>query len=195
MNTARLLSVAAVCVLAGSSAWARDLKTVNGEVFKNITVTKQDATGLEITHDDGVIFVDFRNLGPAEQKEFGYNPTAYAAAWKKKIADDKARREQTAAARAAAKSRAQAAAAAATPAPVTGYSYNPPTVSNQTTIESYYDAPGLRWGPYDYGRPFAPTVPQSYGGNGVIPIIPYNPYGPYPNYNGAVWGPTIIRRR
>lgn len=193
MNTARLLGVAAVCVLAGSSAWARDLKTVSGEVFKNITITKQDATGLEISHADGVIFIDFRNLGPAEQKEFGYDPAAYTAAWKKKVADDRARREQTAAAQAAAKARAQAAAAAATPAPITGYGYNPAPVSNQTSIEYYYDAPGVRWGPYDYyGRSLTPTVPQTYYGNGVVPVVPYNPYGPF---NGATWGPTIIRKR
>ena len=37
MNTARLLGIAAVCVLVGSAASARDLKTANGEVYKNIT--------------------------------------------------------------------------------------------------------------------------------------------------------------
>src|SRR5215217_7616758 len=101
MNTARLLGLAAVCVLTGSAASARDLKTLNGEIFKNIAVTKQDATGLQINHDDGVIFIDFRNLGPAEQKEFGYDPAAYVAGWKEKIEADKVRREQAAAAQAA----------------------------------------------------------------------------------------------
>ena len=189
MNTARLLGFAAVFVLAGSAASARDLKTVNGEVFKNITITKQDPTGLQISHDDGVIFLDFRNLGPAEQKEFGYDPAAYAAAWKQKVEADKARREQVAAAQAA-RAKAQAATAAAqSSAPVP---FPPYTPTNQTGVEFYYDSPGYPWGPYNYsGRGFSNTVPQTYYGGGGVPY----PHIPNPYYYGPTWGPTIIRQR
>jgi hypothetical protein len=186
MNIARLLGIAMACVLVGSVASARDLKTLNGEVFKNITITKQDPTGLQISHDDGVIFIDFRNLGPAEQKEFGYDPAAYVAAWKQRVEADKARREQ-----AAARAKGQGATAAApssTPVP-----FPPYTPTNQTGVEFYYDSPGFRWGPYDYtGRGFSNTIPPRQGG--AVPY-PNNPYGPYPYYYGPTWGPPIIRQR
>jgi len=189
MKTIRLLGCVALSALLVSSAAARDLKTFNGEVYKNITVTKKDATGLQISHDDGVAFLDFRNLAEAEQKEFGYDPAAYAAGWKEKREADKVRREQ---ALAAAQARSKA-LAAATPPP---RDLAPRTVLPQarTTIEFTVDAPGFSYGPNDYtGRGFSNVIPPSQGGS-VVPY-PYNPYGPYPYSNGATWGPTIIRRR
>jgi len=194
MNTARMLGFGVVCALLSATAVGRDLKTFNGEIYKNIAISKIDATGLQISHDDGVAFIDFRNLAETEQKEFGYDPTAYAAGWKQKLEADKARREQALAAQQAAKARAKA-QAAATPAT----SFNDPvprtyTPTNQTGIEVTIDAPGFRYGPYDYyGRGFSNTIPPSQGGH-LVPY-PYNAYGPFPYYYGPTWGPTIIRRR
>jgi len=189
MKTIRLLGCMAIAALLVSFAAARDLKTFNGEVYKNITVTKKDATGLQISHDDGVAFLDFRNLAEAEQKEFGYDPAAYAAGWKAKLEADKVRREQ---ALAAAQVRAKA-LAAATPTP-RDLAPRVAAPQAQTMIEFTVDAPGFTYGPYDYyGRGFSNIIPPRQGGYGVP--YPYNPSSPYPYYNGATWGPTIIRRR
>ena len=176
-------------IILMASAQARDLKTFNGEVFKNITINKIDATGINITHDDGVTFIDFRNLAEAQQKEFGYDPAAYVVGWKLKLEEDKARREQALAAQQA---RAKALASAMpTPRDLAPRTYTP---TNQTSIEVTVDAPGFKYGPYDYtGRGFSNVIPPSQGGY-LVPY-PYNAYGPYPYYNGPTWGPTIIRRR
>lgn len=186
----------AFCASFCVSAEARDLKTLRGEVFKNFTVVKKDATGLQIAHDDGAAFIDFRHLAEAEQKEFGYEPAAYTAGWKQKLEADKRRREQALAAQQAATARARAQAAATTPTPrdLAPRTYGPAT---PTGLEVYLEAPGFRYGPYDYtGRGFSNTIPPSQGGY-LVPY-PYNANGPYPyydGYNGATWGPTIIRRR
>jgi hypothetical protein len=192
MNPTRLAAFFTAFTLLIATGSARDLKTFNGEVFKNITVTKKDATGLQISHDDGVIFIDFRNLAEAEQKEFGYDPAAYAAAWKEKIEADKVRRELAAQQAAAARAKAQASAAKTPTFGDLTTHLDPPT--NQTTIEFTVESPGFRYGPYDYyGRGFSNVIPPSQGGYAVP--YPYNPYGAYPYYYGPTVGPTIIRRR
>src|SRR5262249_36592161 len=80
---------ALVCLFAaallGGSAGARDLKTISGEVYKNVEVRTKDPTGIQIMHDEGVVFLDFKNLSAADQKEFGYNPETYAEGWKQKF--------------------------------------------------------------------------------------------------------------
>jgi len=199
MKTARLLSIAAVCVLTGTAALARDLKTVTGDVYKNITITKQDPTGLQISHDDGVAFLDFRLLGPAEQKEFGYDPAAYTAAWKQKVEAARAQQQALAAQKAA----AAAAKANGQPTPPQIYTQEvpqPPAVfTNQTGLQYSVDTPGFRYGSTDFtGRSFSNTIPPSQGGpvpyaypNGAN-ASPY--YVPSPYY-GPAWGPTIIRQR
>ena len=64
-------------LLLGGSAGARDIKTISGDVYKNIDIKSRDATGIQIMHDDGVVFLDFKNLSEADQKEFGYNVEAW----------------------------------------------------------------------------------------------------------------------
>jgi hypothetical protein len=187
MNIIRLGGFLAACALLTAPADARDLKTISGDVFKNITLSKKDATGIQITHDDGVAFIDFKNLSAAEQKEFGYDPATYATGWVQKIAADKQRQQQQALAaqQAAARAKAQAAQAPVQEA------WKP---TNQTGLEVTIDSPGFRYGPYQYyGRGFSNTIPPSQGGQ-LVPY-PYNANGPYPYYNGATWGPTIIRQR
>src|SRR5688572_26878639 len=143
MNSRRFLSIAAMLALLALPAGARDLKTIRGDVFKNIIVTKKDATGFQISHDDGAAFVDFRNLAEAEQKEFGYDPATYAAGWKAKIDAESRRREQALAARQAAAARTKAQASAApTPRDLAPRTYTP---TNQTGLEVYLEAPGFRY--------------------------------------------------
>jgi hypothetical protein len=181
--------LAAISLLS-VAAFGRDLKTVGGTVFKNITINKKDATGLEISHDDGVIFLDFRNLAEAERKEFGYDPTTYVAGLKQKAEAEQRRREQALAAQQAraARARAQALEGRSSDAPL------PPYVpTNQTGVEYTIDSPGFRFGPYDYyGRGFSNAIPPRQGG--PVPYV-VSPYAPYPYYYGPTWGPTIIRRR
>ena len=113
MKTTRFALLITASVWLAATGDARDLKTVNGEVFKNIAVSKKDATGIQITHDDGVAFVDFKNLSDAEQKEFGFDPAKYAAGQQEKIAAEKRRRELAAQRAAAAFSSPSASTAAA----------------------------------------------------------------------------------
>jgi len=84
----------AAALLFGGSSLARDLTTNNGDVFKNISVRSKDPTGVNIMHDDGVAFLDFKSLSATDQKDFGYDPAAYANAVDQKYEAAKLRREQ-----------------------------------------------------------------------------------------------------
>ena len=197
MNWARLTLLITASALLNSDSFARDLKTLNGDVFKNITVTKREATGVQITHDDGVIFLDFRNLAEADQKEFGFDPAVYVAGQKEKIEAEKRRREQALAAQQAA-----AAARKAAPATDTGFGLyrTAPDSTTQNSgqsklspvypsgVEVYVESPGFKYGPYQIeGRGFSNTIPPSLGGK-IVPRV-------YPPWDGTYWGPTEIRRR
>jgi hypothetical protein len=175
-------------VLLGGSAGARDLKTVSGDLFKNIEVRSKDATGVQIMHSDGVVFLDFKNLSEADQKEFGYSADKYAEGWKQKFETEKKRREAAELAAQQANARAKGLAAqqgqgnASTPE-----TYQP---TNQTGLEVSVDSPGFVYGGYPVGGFIVPgtttIIPGGRSRNGV----PY-PYG----YNGATIGPLEIRRR
>ena len=141
MKTLRFALLIAASVWLTATGDARDLKTVNGEVFKNIAVSKKDGTGIQITHDDGVAFVDFKNLSDAEQKEFGFDPAKYAAGQQEKIAAEKRRRELAARQAAAAKA---AAANAPTADPGTAAGANPPARG----FEFGVGTPGFKYGGY-----------------------------------------------
>ena len=191
MNRPRLILLVAVSALLSTGSLARDLKTLGGDVFKNITVAKKESTGIQITHDDGVIFVDFKNLMEADQKEFGFDAALYAAGQQQKIEAEKRRREQAFAAQ-------QAAAAARKTGSGFGLQRSTvePAVSAQSQSSPVYprglevtvDSPGFKFGPYQIdGRGFSNTIPPSTGGT-IVPRV-------YPPWNGTYWGPTEIRRR
>src|SRR4026207_2066938 len=74
--------------------WSRDIKTLNGTVYKNVTVTRQDSTGIGITHDDGFTFLNFSQLPPGLEKEFGFDRSAYDATVAKRDAAEAALRNQ-----------------------------------------------------------------------------------------------------
>ncbi len=71
-----------VCALLASagSLLARDIKTVPGQIYRGVTVTRIEKTGIAITHRDGAAFLDFSILPPEIRKEFGYTEDAYSAA-------------------------------------------------------------------------------------------------------------------
>jgi hypothetical protein len=59
-------------------AQALDLVTPSG-TFKDVKVTKVEAEALRITHSEGTALVDFDELPPAMQAEYGWTPEKSAA--------------------------------------------------------------------------------------------------------------------
>src|SRR4051794_11764112 len=88
-----LLPLLVAALFLGGSAGARDIKTIDGDVYKNIEIRSRDATGIQILHSDGVAFLDFKNLSADDQKFFGYDAALYADGWKQKFEEEKKRRE------------------------------------------------------------------------------------------------------
>jgi hypothetical protein len=168
-------------VALGGSALARDIKTASGDVFKNITVQWKDATGIQVMHDDGVAFLDFKNLNEADQKEFGYNPATYADGWTQKFEAEKKRREAAVLAAQQARARADAQAAdGSTSQAVT-------TPGTQTGIDVGIDSPNINFGGWMIPGFVLP---------GVVPNGPIRNGTPYAApYNCTTWGPVEIRRR
>jgi hypothetical protein len=187
MHCAALL---AAVVLLPTLGKARDLKTVDGEVYKNIVVSKQDATGIQISHDDGLAFIDFLNLSEKEQKEFGYDPAKYAAGMKEKIAAEK-RRQEIAAQQWAAQQAARAAAAKAnnSTAPATVVV---PVAPAGRGLDVGVGTPGFKYGGYQVeGFGINNGVPYRTEG---VPVIPYQGGYAVP-YQGGYVTPPIIRQR
>ena len=180
----------AATLLLGSSGLARDLTTISGDVFKNITVQSKDATGIQIMHDDGVAFLDFKNLSEADQKAFGFDLAAYADGWKQKFEAEKLRREQAELATLLAITRAQAQVAQANAA----LAQEASQPANQTALQVTTDSPGFIYGGYPFGGyPF-----WGYSTN-VVPFGTVRNFGSYPSasfsgYNGTFGGSGGIRR-
>jgi len=179
MKRAFFCLLVATAVLGGS-AFARDIKTISGDVFKNITVQWKDPTGIQIMHNDGVAFLDFKNLSEPDQKAFGYDPATYADGWKQKFEVEKKRREQAELAAQQAKARADALAAAQ----ADGSGQDASQQGTQTGVQAGIDSPGFIYGGY---------VVPGFVIPGVVPTGPIRNGVPYP-YNGASWGPVEIRR-
>ena len=59
-------------VASVSLALARDITTLTGQTYRAVTITRVEATGIGISHDDGVAFLDFSTLPPEIRREFGY---------------------------------------------------------------------------------------------------------------------------
>ena len=92
MKSSRLWMLLLASTLA-TNGWARDITTTTGKVFHNAVVTKVQADGIRIEHDDGVGFVNFQILTEPDRKEFGFDPTAYATAEKDEANFEKRARE------------------------------------------------------------------------------------------------------
>lgn len=178
MHCAVLLAAVALWPALGM---ARDLKTVDGEVYKNIVVSQVDATGIQFSHDDGIAFIDFKKLPEKEQKEFGYDPVKYVAGVQEKIAAEKRRQEiaaQQYAARLAAAKLAAANAPKATPAPFVPV--NPPAQGMEVGVGT----PGFKYGGYQIE------------GFGITNGMPYRTDGfPAVPYQGGYVTPPIVRQR
>jgi hypothetical protein len=171
-----LLPLLVATLLCGGSAGARDIKTIAGDVYKNIEIRSHDATGIQIMHSDGVAFLDFKNLSEEDQKYFGYDPATYADGWKQKFEAEKKRREaaEIAAQQAIARAKALQAQAQDQANAAAAEAYQP---TNQTSVEVTVDSPGFIYGGYTAGGLIVPgfntIVTGGHGHHG----IPYNNYG------------------
>jgi hypothetical protein len=136
----------AATLLLGGNGLARDLTTNNGDVFKNISVQSKEPAGIRIVHDDGVAFLDFKTLSEADQKDFGFDPAAYADERKQKLEAAKLRREQAelAALQAIASAQAQIAQANALARPNFYW-------TNQTDFQVTIESPDSFYGGYPSG--------------------------------------------
>ena len=61
-----------------SSLYAEDLKTQDGTVYKNATITTVTAAYVSVMHDDGTARLMLRNLPEELQKKYGYDPNKAA---------------------------------------------------------------------------------------------------------------------
>ena len=55
------------------------IQTLDGHMYTNCRVIKQDSTGITFSHSDGVAQVPFWNMSPDLQKQFGYSIEKTAA--------------------------------------------------------------------------------------------------------------------
>jgi hypothetical protein len=125
------------------SARAGELTTIDGKVYRNVTVTRIERTGIRISHLDGIGFVDFVNLPTAARQRYGYSEAAYKAGRGAKqqrdfaVADTQRRTLADAAAREAAAQRQQAEARAAASAAVQRMQAAQPPSSSSIATRDY----------------------------------------------------------
>lgn len=74
---ATVLSLAlGLCLTA---ARAEDITTPSGTTYKNIKVTRVENESIRITHTEGIALIDFDDLPPAMQAQYGWTPEKSAA--------------------------------------------------------------------------------------------------------------------
>ncbi|MEI7775293.1 MAG: hypothetical protein WCK17_11015 [Verrucomicrobiota bacterium] len=56
------------------TVFAEDIKTLDGQILKDATITKNDAIGVTVSHSDGITRVPYANLLEELRKEFKYDP-------------------------------------------------------------------------------------------------------------------------
>jgi len=83
IRLAAFLTLASAFAAASSVLQARDITTLDGKVYKEVSI-RAKPNGLEIVHSTGVAFVNFKNLPESVWKEFGYDP-AKAAEYEEKL--------------------------------------------------------------------------------------------------------------
>ena len=91
-------------ILTATTLLAEDIKTLSGTTYQNITVTRVEANGISISHDDGLAKIPFTDLSEELRSKYNYDP---------KKAAQLSQVEQAAAAQRAAKANEEAVALAA----------------------------------------------------------------------------------
>jgi hypothetical protein len=70
---------AAVAQAVAAETAARTFTTVDGHIYTNCTVMKQDEKGIVVSGDSGIAQIPYWNMTPDEQKRFGYSTQQTAA--------------------------------------------------------------------------------------------------------------------
>jgi hypothetical protein len=78
-------------------ARAEDIKTVTGEEYKNVKISRAEPDGLVIIASYGIIKIPFTELSPELQQKYHYDPQA-GAKYRQQLDADQRAREQTIAA-------------------------------------------------------------------------------------------------
>jgi hypothetical protein len=81
MKTVKTLTLLTICVT--SLALADDIKTNNGKVYKNATVTREERDGIMIKFSGGIVKIPCAEMIAADQQRFHCDPqkaAAYSAA-------------------------------------------------------------------------------------------------------------------
>jgi hypothetical protein len=81
----RTLILLMLCAAICRAEETLSFKTVDGREYKNVTINRVDASGLQVATDDGIERIPAKMLPPDLQKRFGFDPAA-AAAYDAKVA-------------------------------------------------------------------------------------------------------------
>lgn len=79
-------------------ASADDFKTITGQEYKNVSLSRVEPDGIVITFSGGIVKIPFTELSPEIQKKYGYDPKAAADFQQQTYQGDVARNQQVAAA-------------------------------------------------------------------------------------------------
>ncbi len=71
---AKFLSALFLAVLFSLTVSAKELSTKDGVTYKDVTITETTPIGISFISDGKAGWLDFRDMTPHEQKEYGYNP-------------------------------------------------------------------------------------------------------------------------
>ena len=63
-----------IAILLAAAAVAEDINTIDGTLYKNITITKITSTCIFVNYDDGITSIAIENLSNVLQKKLGYDP-------------------------------------------------------------------------------------------------------------------------
>jgi hypothetical protein len=61
-------------LLAVAAAHAEDIKTTDGQILKDATITGNDALGVTVSHSDGIARVTYDRLPEELRKKYNYDP-------------------------------------------------------------------------------------------------------------------------
>ncbi len=70
----KIIAATSVAALVGASLLADAIRTRDGKLYKNATITTVTPAYVSITHSEGVVRVMLENLPEELQKKYGYDP-------------------------------------------------------------------------------------------------------------------------
>src|SRR5439155_1562636 len=95
---AKMKALTFLILCFASIVLADDFKTINGQEYKNVTVSRVEPDGIVITFSGGIVKIPFTELSPEIQKKYGYDSKASADFQQQTYQADVARTRQLSAA-------------------------------------------------------------------------------------------------